>query len=291
MKRVSLIAQIAFFFLTLLAVAALFFLCDLMQLPKGWVVLVVSIVTAETLIRGFQFWRTGVESGLWVGGLCALIVSLPSTGKPEAMLAFVGAFAIAGARLRNALFGTIAVALTLAYLGAKHLEYVALFAGVILSVIGSFFAARRLFAFIAVAAPVVGYLVAQDIRAGALLLFIAAAADLAIGIRTRERAALIAAAICAGIACYELRDLLPFDTEWKLIIAGAALLAIATTLMRALRGRTTGITVTPMKPHELQDAMQIGAMLPMATPDATPDQAQLEPGGGGFGGAGASGQY
>jgi hypothetical protein len=291
MKRLSLIAQIAFFFLTLLAVAALWFLCDLMKLPKGWVVLAISIVTAEVLIRRFDFWRTGVESGLWIGGLCVFIVSLPSTGRPEAILAFVAAFAIAGARLRNPLFGAVAVALTLAYLGAKHLEDVALVAAAILSVVGSFLAARRLFAFIAVTAPVVGYLVGRDVRSAALLLFVAAAANLPIGIRTRERAALIAGAICTGIACYELRDLLPFDTEWKLIAAGAALLAIATILMRALRGRTTGITVTPMKPHELQDAMQIGAMLPMATPDATPDQAQLEPGGGGFGGAGASGQY
>ena len=288
MKRFSIVSQVVFFVLTVLAVAALYWYCEVVHLPKGWIVLVSSIALAEILIRRFGYWRTGVEAGLWVAGLCGFIFSLPSSGKPEAILVFVAAFAIVAARLRHPVAGVAAIVLTLVYLDAKDLEPYALLAGLAASVIASFFARRLFFALTAIVAPVAGYVIHKDF---AVLIFATALIDLAIGIRIRERAPLIAGALCAAIGFYEIRNLFPLVTEAKLILGGVALLATSTALMRLLRDRKTGIVVTPTKPHELQDAVQIGAMLRMATPDAGPAEPRPVGGGGEFGGAGASGQY
>src|ERR1700720_615295 len=118
-KGKSLLAQCVFFFLTTLAIAAAFGFLSLIKLPQGWIVLIACIALAEYLIRAFHFWRTGVEAALWIGGLYAFIFSLPSSGKPEAILVFVAAAAIAGWRVRNALFGVLAFVLGTVYLMAK----------------------------------------------------------------------------------------------------------------------------------------------------------------------------
>ena len=63
---------------------------------------------AEWLIRQRRFFGTGIESALWIGALFAIIFSLPSSGKPEALLVFAAACAMAGLRVRSAVFGTAA---------------------------------------------------------------------------------------------------------------------------------------------------------------------------------------
>src|SRR6266550_8065826 len=113
-RRMSLLAEIVFFVLTSIAIAA-----ACVFLP-GWFVMIACIAGAEFLIRAHRFWRTGVESALWIGGLYAFIFSLPSSGKPEALLVLAAAAAIAGWRVRNALFGTVAMCLVVAYLAVRN---------------------------------------------------------------------------------------------------------------------------------------------------------------------------
>src|SRR5947207_8272115 len=113
-KRMSLLAEVVFFVLTSVAIAA-----SRVFLP-GWFVMIGCIAGAEFLIRAYHFWRTCVESALWIGGLYAFIFSLPSSGKPEALLVLAAAAAIAGWRVRNALFGTMAACLVVAYLAVRH---------------------------------------------------------------------------------------------------------------------------------------------------------------------------
>src|SRR2546430_14154313 len=117
-RRMSLLAEIVFFVLTSIAIAAAG-----VFLP-GWFVMIACIAGAEFLIRAYRFWRTGVESALWIGGLYAFIFSLPSSGKPEALLVLAAAAAIAGWRVRNALFGTLAGCLVVAYPPLPHLPAV-----------------------------------------------------------------------------------------------------------------------------------------------------------------------
>src|SRR5205823_1747464 len=126
-RHMSLIVQIVFFVLTLFAISALYGFCSLLRLPAGGIVLVTSIAVAELLIWRAHFWRTGVESALWLGGLYGFIFSLPHSGKPEALLVLAAAAALAGWRVRNALFGALAAAEVVAYFAALHNYWTAMF--------------------------------------------------------------------------------------------------------------------------------------------------------------------
>ncbi len=291
------IADIIFFVLTWFAVLALVALCRLLGLPQGWTPLILCLVTAEILLRRGR--KTGVEAALWIGGLIAFIFSLPHNGRPEAILVFAAAFVLAGWRLRNSLFGTVAVVLGIAYLAQKHWRFEAMLMGVVIGIIAALVmtAVKRdsLFALVAIVSPIAGYVAYHSLRepsrAGVVILFAAAAAiDLAIGVYCRIRAPLIAGAVCVAIAAIEVQDFIALPLEARLILAGALMLATAAAIMRALRHRTTGIVVTPSKPHELQQIVQLAVTL-QSTPTQPAEPASLEPGGGGFGGAGASGQY
>src|SRR5579859_2908656 len=215
-RRMPLAAEIAFFVLTAIAVEAFYGLCRLLQLPQGWLTLGVAIATAEWLIQKKRFWRTGVESALWIGGLVAFIFSLPSSGEPEAILVFVAAFALAGWRLRNAVFGTIAVVLIFVYLGVKDWDWAALIAGVLLAMTAAAATVRvwrrvsseELVSAIAVIAPIAGYaayaFAGNHSEAGVVLLFVIVAIfDLATGVTYRVRAPLIASVVCVAVACIE----------------------------------------------------------------------------------------
>src|SRR5260370_20327833 len=118
-RHTSMIVQIVFFVLTSIAIAAFDTFCNLLRLPAGTIVLVGSIAVAELLIWRAHFWRTGVESALWFGGLFQFIFSLRRTGEPEALLVLAAAAALAGWRVRNALFGALAATLVVAYLAAS----------------------------------------------------------------------------------------------------------------------------------------------------------------------------
>src|SRR5260370_1678383 len=115
-RHTSMIVQIVFFVLTSIAIAAFDTFCNLLRLPAGTIVLVGSIAVAELLIWRAHFWRTGVESALWLGGLFQFIFSLPRTGEPEALLVLAAAPALAGWPVRKALFCALAATLGVAYL-------------------------------------------------------------------------------------------------------------------------------------------------------------------------------
>src|SRR5258705_5394114 len=134
-RHMSLIVQIVFFFLTLFAMSALYGFCSLLHLPGGWIILVSSIAVAELLIRRAHFWRTGVESALWIGGLYGFIFSLPHSGKPEAFLVLAAAAALAGWRVRNALFGALAAVWVGVYFAALHSHWAALFLAIAIALI------------------------------------------------------------------------------------------------------------------------------------------------------------
>jgi len=268
----TLAAEIAFFVLTAAAVAAFDAFVNLLQLPKGWLTLGISLATAEWLIERKRFWRTGVESALWIAGLVAFIFSLPSSGEPEALLVFVAAFAIAGWRLRSAVFGTAAVILVEVYLAVKEWHWIALLDGIAIALVAAAATARawrrvsneQLAGAIAVMAPIATYaayaFAGNNSEVGVVLLFaIAAIFDLVVGVAFRVRAPLIASVVCIVIGCIEARDFIPITLEAELIIGGALMLATAAALMRMLRNRTSGIIVTPVERTELAEALQIGA--------------------------------
>jgi hypothetical protein len=304
----GLLASIVFFILTGIGIAALAAFFDEIEVSQA-IAGVLAIALAEVLIRKKHWWGTGVESALWLGGLFACIFALPGEGKPEALLLFAAASIIAGVRVRNPLFSALAAIFVVVYLGAKQWEMAALAAGVAVSLI-AVEALRRewqrpstewLWIALLLTMPVTAYLVGFNQRSwsvwtpstlaiavyGALaVLFLAA------GIRLRHHAPFIASALCAVIVANEIHDLFDYPVEARLAVAGAVLLAAAWAISRALRDRTTGFVLTPSKLTGADDLLEIGATLVTApaTNQPAPAEGRVQ-GDGGFGGAGATGDY
>lgn len=297
-KAHGLFIAIAFFVFTALGAGGMFGFCKLLDLPAGWITAIVSIALAELLIRRFRFHGTGVESALWLGGLYAWIFGLPSQGKPEALLVFAAASAIAGWRVRNAFFGAVTIVLVIAYLGAKEWYVAALVAGILIAA-GALAALARewqrpsnemLFVMTMVVAPIAGAVASMSETAplwGFAYLALAIA-QFAFGVRRRDRMALFGGAVSTVIAAIVMRDALPFAIEWKLILSGIVLFGISLSISRALRGRTRGLVLTPVK-NAYEEALRVFGTAVFAP------QAKAEPapvgGGGGFGGGGATGDY
>src|ERR1051326_7362398 len=301
-KSNGLILSIVFFILTLLGVLAFVFFFHAV------VGAVVCIAVAEVLIQKKKFFGTGIESALWASALGLIVSELPSTGKIEALLVVAFCAVIAGARMRNAFFGTVAACLVVAYAGAKWEDpwpavVVALTIG-FASIIALMREWKRssneeLFAFIAVVMPLAAYaspLFRDETKPQlslALVFAIFGALAMAIAITRRDRATMISAAISLAIAIVEARDLFYATLETRLMIAGALLIAVAAIVARVLRSKTTGFVATPSSMTRYNEAMQLGGAFSMAhaTPQHAAAASERESGGGNFGGAGASGDY
>lgn len=301
-RTVSTTAAIAFFVLTCLAILAFDWFFHLLFLPNGWVTAIVAISVAELLIWRGHLWGTGVEGALWIGGLFAFIFALPSSGKPEAVLTFVAAAAISGWRVRNALFGALAVVLLTVYLMVREWPWSAMLFSIAVAVVALLALIRTwkrpstetLWNILAVVMPLAalaGGLQATDLKSDArvIALFVALAGfALAIGIRKRVRGALVAGVVSTASAGVAAHDFIPFSTETKLILVGAAALAITGAIARALRGRERGFVLTPTSSARETLLTVMPALLPTSSAASSP---QPVAGGGSFGGAGASGQF
>jgi hypothetical protein len=302
-RRLSIVMQAVLFLLTTIGVAALYWLCDVLDLPKGWVTLIVSLGAAEILIWRGRFWRTGVEAALWIGGLFAFIFSLPSSGKPEAILVFVAAAAIAGWRVRNALFGVVAFVLGTVYLMAKDWPWSAFAFATLITLIAVFALTRiiqrpsteALWEVAVIVMPVAAFPAVKSTTSPSLRVIVLYAAFAAlfviVGIRTRSRVLLIATVVAAAIAGIEARNFIPLSDEMRLIVAGTAVLAIATAVMRRLRGREHGFVIGEPKRSELQEIMTVAPAILSVHGGEAAATPQHTGGGGDFGGAGASGDY
>jgi hypothetical protein len=311
--RVSgLMLRLVFFALTSVGIIAFYGLMKLMMLPAGIVTAVAAIACAEMLIGRRRFYRTGIESALWIGALFAIIFSLPSSGKPEAILVFVAAFAIAGFRLRIAVFGAIAACLLVIYVAVKtEVFWPAAAAGLALTLLASLALTRtwrrpstdELFAFLAVMMPLAGYVGGKladrsashsdGHEAGIILVFLLAGAVLLeMALRGPHHALFIASALCLAAARFESRELVSFRLENELIVDGLALMALAFVLSRFLRHRTTGLVATSTADRlELVRLVTTVALAQAQQPSAPAPDSQVESGGGRFGGAGATGDY
>jgi hypothetical protein len=319
-KHNGLLLRIVFTVLAQIVVSSAFGFFTLLHLPKGILTAMLAIGAAEWLIAKHRFFRTGVESALWLFGTFAFIFGLPSQGKVEAILVFAAASALSGWRMRNAFFGVLAAILVVAYVAAKwdHTPILSMTAAALIAIPSALVLRRvwqrpsndRLFAGLALAMPVVGYLSTIALRffqttfvmnlQVAAILGITAAILLAAGIAWRDRVLLISATLSIACAAIELRQLFDYPAEAKLIGAGVLVIAIAMTLERALRRKMQGLVVTVVATNPYDEAMQIGGILAVAPHGSAPaahahtgpvldDSASATDKS--FGGAGAGGDY
>lgn len=303
-RTYGVIAQGVFFVLTLIGMGATYGLAKLMQIPATGLFAGIGFIVAAELIIRLKWFATGVESALWLGGLFAMISELPSSGRPEAMLVFAAACAIAGARVRNPIFGAAAAILIVVYAETKFdlgvLTALAIAYVAVAALLRTWQRASTewLWIFIAVILPAAGWIAAdaQWRRTTILLYAVFGVCALVLGIAKRHHALYLAAAIGFVVAAVELSKTIPFPLEAKLAADGAFLLALAFVVSRVLRGRTTGVVVTPASLTRFDDALSIVGTLAVqsanndSVPSDAPDAGRAQ-GEGGFGGAGATGDY
>jgi hypothetical protein len=233
-----------------------------------------------------------VESALWIAGLFAFIISLPSQHKPEAILAFAGAAMLAGARLRNAVFIALAAVLVDVYIDTKtHDPRPTIAFALIVTAVAAIALVRTwrrpstelMLSLLVVVMPATAYL---STKVG-IPIGIAGVLLLAEGLVIRHRALLISGGIAIALATYDLQERIAWSVEMKLIVGGAVLFAVAVVLSRLWRNNKQGFVTE--KIAERFEAMQmVGAIQVSAAPTPAP-QSHLDPGGGSFGGGGATG--
>jgi hypothetical protein len=295
----GLFAQLVFFVLTCIGAGACYGLLALgSDTFAGLVTGVGALVFAELLIRTKSWWATGVEAALWIAGLIALISTLPSSGKPEALLVVAAAFAIAGARLRQPLFGTIAAGFVVHYCETRFdLGVLAALAIATLALFALLRTWRRvstewLLTLLALALPIAGrFYAGAEWRNTTIALYLAfGTIALILALTKRHHAHFLAALIGFAIAAADLAEKIAAPPEAKLAAAGAFLLVIALLASRALRPRTTGFVLAPATLTTFDDELQMAATLALK-PDTPVNAPAASPEGGSFGGAGASGDY
>ena len=284
--------------------------------PKGALVAagLVSIAVAEWLILARRHFWSGIEEGLEVAGFTMLAFECWSHAdwSASAGARFAGAaFAIAGLRLLNPLFTTLAALALVPALDVPASAAGLLCYGIALAaLIAGGHRFRRpshdlMLDWLVIVMPVAGYLWSASrtattdyLHAGAsawlvpVSLLVFAVIALATGLRRRTHAPLVAFMLCVACIAYELRGLTGLPLEARLILWGCVLLCASIALERYLRVTRRGITSRQVR-EDGDSAGILGmagsvVLTPQSSPQAAPT---FEGGGGRFGGGGASGEF
>lgn len=296
----GLLLQLVFFVLTCVALGASYAFLETIDVPKpGLVLAPLAVAAAEVLIRKLKWFGTGVEAGLWLGGMVALISELPRTGTPESLLVIAAAVAVAGWRVRQPLFGIAAVCFVVWY--AERRFDLGVVVALAFGTAGMALLARSwkrpstewLCSGLVLVMPFAARAAADPRwRVATIIMFTAyGVAALALALDRRHHAYFAAGAAALAIAAVDLSERMAAPLEVKLGVAGALLLLLAWLVARVLRGRTTGLVVTESKLTPFDAAIEIGATLGAQPHAARPAAGGRPQGDGGFGGAGATGDY
>jgi hypothetical protein len=313
-RTANLLSRCALFVLGLIAAGMIGVIAAQLG-PKGALVTagLLAIAVAEWLILARRHFWSGIEEALEIAGLTLLAFecwSRTAWSSSAGERFMCAALAIAGLRLLNPLFTTLAVlalvpALALPPSAAGWLSY-----GIGLTALsaGAYRFRRpshdRMLDWLVIVTPVAGYLWSASrngavdyLHAGATAWLVPlgplvfAGVALATGVRRRTHAPIVAFMLCVACTAYELRRLTGLSLEARLILWGCVLLCAAMALERYLRIARGGVTSRPLR--EAGDSAGIlgmagSAVLAAPSPQTAPS---FEGGGGRFGGAGASGEF
>ena len=295
--RVNSIAlQALFFLLTAIGVGATYGMLNLLDVPfEGVVVGALAIIAGEVLVRRGWF-RTGVEAALLIGGLLAFVTALPASGEPEALLVIAAAFLIAAARLRHPLFALVATILIMVWTEVRF-DF-GLVVALALAMLAALALLRKItrpsteatLILLVLLLPIAGRF-AADAQWRPLTIALMAgygAFALTLAIKHRRHALFFASAVAIAIAAIDVARFVHLPAEVKLGMAGAILLVSAFAIHRMLRDRTTGFVLHDTLLRSNDDQLELAATLALQ-PGVSAPAAERE--GGGFGGAGASGDY
>jgi hypothetical protein len=314
-RTANLLSRCALFVLGLIAAGMIGVIAGQLG-PTGALVTaaLVSIAIAEWLILARRHFWSGIEEALEVAGFTMLAFEWwrhtawsASAGERFAC----AALAIAGLRLLNPLFTTMAVLALVLALNAPDLAAGLVCYGIALAaLIAGGYRFRRpshdlMLDWLVIVMPVAGYLWSASWNAATDYLQAGASAwlvpisplafggiALATGLRRRAHAPIVAFMLCMACSAYEFRRLTGLSLEARLMLWGCVLLCASIALERYLRVARGGITS-----RQVRDEGDSAGVLGMAgsavlTPQSAPQPApSFEGGGGRFGGGGASGEF
>jgi hypothetical protein len=306
-RQNGLVLRVVFFVLTWVGALALLEFSKLLQVPDPKAVCAaMAFLAAEWLILKQRFFWTGIELALWTFAAVYFVFSLDWSGPEEILLVFAAAVGVAAFRMRNPLAGATSIALAVVYVDVKvHGGFAPVAVAIAVTLLAAFAMTREwqrpstnhFFQANVLLIPPVGAVCAVFAWTHSVHVSIPfavlAVVLLLLGIRYRDRVLLIATAIVVAIAAIDASEqFLHIAYEWKLIDAGLLTLAVALALSRALRGRTRGFVANPEAAKSYDEAMQILGAIHVGQPAARESTTDgFQSGGGGFGGAGASGGY
>ncbi|HYI07626.1 MAG TPA: hypothetical protein VEK57_01025 [Thermoanaerobaculia bacterium] len=262
----GLLAQLVFFVLTCVGAGACYFFFALgSDTFAGLFTGVGAIALAELLIRAKRWWATGVEAALWIAGMLSLISTLPSSGKPEALLVLAAAFAVAGGRLRQPLFGTIAAGIVVHYfeersdLGVLAALTIAALAMVALLRTWRRVSTEWLLILTTLVVPIAGrFYAGAEWRKTTIALYAAfGTLALVLALVKRHHAWFLTAAAALTIAVVDAARTIPAPLEAKLAAGGAFLLALSFLVSSILRNRTSGFVLTPATLTDFDDDLRL----------------------------------
>jgi hypothetical protein len=319
-RTANLLSRFAFFVLGVIATGMIAIIIERLLgssaslVPAG----LAALFVAEWLIVGRRHFWSGIEEAFEVAGLTMLTYECWSNVSTSEHVGayFVGAaLAIAGLRLLNPLFTTLAVLSIVYALAMPPLATGLACYGVGLTALaaGTYYFRRPshdlMLDALVLVMPLAGYLwlasphglrvavnyLHADLSAWVVPICSVAfgAVALTTGLRRRTHAPLIAFILCVACAAFELRKLTGLSLEARLIVWGCILLLVSMTLERYLRVPRRGITSRPLR--EDGDSVGILGMAGSAVLTSQSAQTKAVPsfqgGGGRFGGGGATGEF
>lgn len=314
-RTANLPSRCTFFVLGLIAAGMVGIITEQLE-PTGALVTagLVSIAIAEWLILARRHFWSGIEEALEVAGLTMLAFDWVRDGSWRPDWFVCAALAIAGLRLLNPLFTTLAVLAFVRALDAPPLGSGLVCYGIgIVALIASGYRFRRpshdlMLDWLVIVMPVAGYLwsasrsslsVGTDYLHAAPSAWIVplcpsvfAVVALGTALWRRAHAPIVAFMLCVACTAYELRRLTGLSLETRLIVWGCVLLVVSIVLDRYLRKPRGGIT--SRKVRDKDDFVGILGMAGSAvlTPHSPPEaEPSFQGGGGRFGGGGATDRY
>lgn len=300
--------RIALFLFTIVGVVALGVFVDKIDAPASSLITgVISIVLAEMLIASRRWFFAGVEEALWIAGPIAIVIEFEPSSARGWLFWLAVVFLVAAFRLLNALFAVVAgvfLVFRIAEMQHETAAAVALVAGLTAALLLTRRWRRpfhdRALSWCVIVLPLLGYaLLRGEVWtdgpvAGGIVLIAGMAVCLgAIGIARRLRAPLISSMLLLAATSHEIgRGITNISNEVKLMIAGAALLAIAMLVDRWLRKPREGWTSQRIDEEEGFSLLEMVSAAGLST--SHPESASVTQSGGEggrFGGGGASGDF
>lgn len=306
-RSFSLFARIGFFVLGAICAFALWGLFAVVSdSPRAAAVVAGFAVAgaAEFIIWQARWFKAGLDEALHLCGVCMVFLGMVSWNSNDKALFTVAAFAalVAAVRLLNPV---LAVASLLLACGAMP-ETIRPIVCVVAGVLALALITRRIvrpslehtLAAFVIVMPAAAYVFAKEDAfdrldfgtAGLLLLW--AVAALIVGLVFRLHAPLISLFVALGAFAYEVRNLTGLSLETRLIVWGFVLLVVAVVVDRLLRTPRNGLTSEKLRDDHALRLLELAGAAALTPAAPRHDQPEgLQPGGGSYGGAGATGDF